>query len=155
MRGHNRHGGEVALTVRQPEGTLAQLPIWMTEDQAAAMMVTQIPRLSLACPRELHLELDAWQSLLRDAPVAKETSMPRQQPRHRQPDLFAPKDPPVPMATSEQTKLLPLVSALLAETVAIIAEAPASVKLTQHFGGLIYPVPENSICKKYPKIYTF
>jgi hypothetical protein len=38
----------------------------MTEDQAAAMMVTQIPRLSLACLRELRLELDAWQSLLRD-----------------------------------------------------------------------------------------
>jgi len=29
-------------------------------------MVMQIPRLSLACLRELRLELDAWQSLLRD-----------------------------------------------------------------------------------------
>ena len=66
VRGRNRHGDEVALTVRQPDGTLAQLPIWMTEDQAAAMMVMQIPRLSLACLRELGLELDAWQSLLRD-----------------------------------------------------------------------------------------
>jgi hypothetical protein len=68
VRGRNRRGGEVALTVRQPDGTLAQLPIWMTEDQAPAMMVTQIPRLSLACLRELRLELDAWQSLLRDDP---------------------------------------------------------------------------------------
>ena len=68
-----------------------QLPIWMTEDQAAAMMVKQIPRLSL--------------------------------PSHRQPDLFSPKDPPVPIAASERTKLLSLVSALLAETLAIIAEA--------------------------------
>jgi hypothetical protein len=66
VRGRNRHGDEVALTVRQPDGTLAQLPIWMTEDQAAAMMVTQIPRLSWVCLRELRLELDAWQSLLRD-----------------------------------------------------------------------------------------
>jgi hypothetical protein len=66
VRGRNRHGDEVALTIRQPDGTLAQLPIWMTEDQAAAMMVTQIPRLSLACLRELRLELDTWQSLLRD-----------------------------------------------------------------------------------------
>ena len=31
-----------------------------------SMMVTQIPRLSLACLRELRLELDTWQSLLRD-----------------------------------------------------------------------------------------
>jgi hypothetical protein len=66
ITGRNRHGDEVALTVRQPDGTLAQLPIWMTEDQAAAMAVTQIPRLALACLRALRLELDAWQSLLRD-----------------------------------------------------------------------------------------
>jgi hypothetical protein len=50
-------------------------------------------------------------------PVAKETSMPRPQPRHRQPDLFAPKNPPVPIAASERTKLLSLVSALLAEPI--------------------------------------
>jgi hypothetical protein len=51
--------------------------------------------------------------------------MPRPQPSHRQPDLFAPKDPPVPITASERTKLLPLVSALLTETLAIIAEAEA------------------------------
>jgi hypothetical protein len=44
-------------------------------------------------------------------------------PEHlAQADLFAPKDPPVPIAASERRKLLPLVSALLAETLAIIAE---------------------------------
>jgi hypothetical protein len=126
VRGRNRHGGEVALTVRQPDGTLAQLPIWMTEDQAAAMMVTQIPRLSLACLRELRLELDAWQSSLCDdsrregdehAASAAETSPTRP---------LRPKDSPVPIAASERTKLLPLVSALLAETLAIIAEAETS-----------------------------
>ena len=52
--------------IRQPDGTLAQLPIWMTEDRAAEMMVTEIPRISLATLRELRLELDAWQSLVRD-----------------------------------------------------------------------------------------
>ena len=52
--------------------------------------------------------------------------MPRPQPSHRQPDLFALKDPPVPIAASERTKLLRLVSALLAETLAVIAEAEAS-----------------------------
>jgi hypothetical protein len=51
--------------------------------------------------------------------------MPRPQPSYRQPDLFAPKDPPLPIAASERTKLLPLVSALLAETLAIIAEVEA------------------------------
>lgn len=51
--------------------------------------------------------------------------MPRPQPSRRQPDLFAPKEPPVPIAASERTKLLPLVSALLTETLAIVAEAEA------------------------------
>jgi hypothetical protein len=64
--GCNRHGNEVALTIRQPDGTLAQLPIWMTEDRSAEMMVAEIPRISLPCLRELRLELDAWQSLVRD-----------------------------------------------------------------------------------------
>jgi hypothetical protein len=64
--GRNRHGGDVALIIRQPDGTLAQLPVWMTEDWAAVMMVTEIPRLPLAYLRELRLELDACLSLLRD-----------------------------------------------------------------------------------------
>jgi len=41
----NRRGNDVAVTIRQPDGTLAQLPIWMTEDSAEAMAVTEIPRL--------------------------------------------------------------------------------------------------------------
>ena len=49
--------------------------------------------------------------------------MPRPQPSHRQPDLFWPEDPPVPIAAFDRAKLLPLVSALLAETLAVIAEA--------------------------------
>ena len=59
-------------------------------------------------------------------PVVKETSMTRRQRNHRQSDLFAPKGPPVPIPASERRKLLPLVSALLAETLGIIAEAETS-----------------------------
>ena len=47
--------------------------------------------------------------------------MTHPQPSHRHSDLFAPKDPPVPMAASERTRLLRLVSALLTETLAVIA----------------------------------
>src|SRR3954453_22762631 len=67
VRGRNRHGDEAALIIRQPDGTLAQLPIWMTEDRAAEMTVTEIPRLSLAGLRDLRSELDSWQGLARDA----------------------------------------------------------------------------------------
>ena len=49
--------------------------------------------------------------------VATETSMPHPQPSHRQPDLFAPKEPPAPIPASERMKLLALVSALLTEAV--------------------------------------
>ena len=52
--------------------------------------------------------------------------MPRPQLSYRQPDLFSPKDPPVPIAAFDRVKLLPLVSALLAETLAVIAEAEES-----------------------------
>jgi hypothetical protein len=45
---------------------------------------------------------------------------------HRQPDLFSPQDPPVPIAAFDRAKLLPLVSALLAETLVIVAEAEES-----------------------------
>jgi hypothetical protein len=52
--------------------------------------------------------------------------MPRPQPSHRQPDLLSPKDPPVPIAAFDRAKLLPLVSALLSETLAVIAAAEES-----------------------------
>jgi hypothetical protein len=51
--------------------------------------------------------------------------MPRPQPSHRHPDLFAPEDPPVPIAASERTKLLALVSTLLAETLTVVGVAEA------------------------------
>ena len=47
------------------------------------------------------------------------------QPSHRHPDLFALKEPPVPMAASERTRLLPLVSALLTETLAVVVVTEA------------------------------
>ena len=48
VTGYSRHGAEVSLTIRQLDGTLAGLPIRMTEEPAAAMTVTVVPRLSLA-----------------------------------------------------------------------------------------------------------
>jgi hypothetical protein len=59
----------------------------------------------------------AWSAT---TPVAKETSMPRPQPSRRHPDLFASREPPVPIAASERTKLLALMSSLLVETLAVV-----------------------------------
>jgi hypothetical protein len=66
VTGRNRRDDEVALTIRQPDGTRVHLPIWMTEEFAATMRITEIPHLSLPRPRELRVELDACLSLLRD-----------------------------------------------------------------------------------------
>ena len=53
--------------------------------------------------------------------------MPCPRPSDRQPDLFAPKDPPPPMAAAERrTELLSLVGALLAEVLAAPAAGEAS-----------------------------
>lgn len=43
--------------------------------------------------------------------------MIRSLPRHRQPDLFAPDDPPVPLAAIDLERLMPLLSALLTEAI--------------------------------------
>jgi hypothetical protein len=59
----------------------------------------------------------AWSAT---TPVAKETSMPRPQPSRRHPDLFASREPPVPIAASERTELLALMSSLLVETLAVV-----------------------------------
>ena len=47
--------------------------------------------------------------------------MTHRQRYQRQSDLFVPKTPLVPMTASERTKLLPLVSALLSETLSVVA----------------------------------
>jgi hypothetical protein len=52
--------------------------------------------------------------------------MTRPQPNHRQSDLFAPKVLPVPIAASDRTKLLPLMSTLLTETLAVVAVTEAN-----------------------------
>ena len=84
--------------------------------------MTEIPRLALACLRELRLELDACLNLLRDDSrregVDKHEASATEPPP---PDLFAPKAPPMPMAATERTRLLPLVSALLTEMLAVVA----------------------------------
>jgi hypothetical protein len=48
------------------------------------------------------------------------------QASHCQPDLFVLDDPPVPLAEAERMTLVPLVSALLKETLAVITETEAS-----------------------------
>ena len=51
--------------------------------------------------------------------------MTRRHQYQRQPDLFVPKTPLVPMTASERAKLLPLVSTLLSETRSAIAMTEA------------------------------
>jgi hypothetical protein len=62
--GRQRYCGEPAYVGRQPDGSLALVPIWMTEEPAAALALVKAPRLSLSCLRDLRREIDACLSLL-------------------------------------------------------------------------------------------
>ena len=53
VTGAKRHAGADHLIVRQPDGTLALLPIWMTGPEAAACQLITAPRLSISSLFEL------------------------------------------------------------------------------------------------------
>ncbi len=58
VRRHRRAGSSV-LVIRQPDGTLAQVPTWMCEPAAAALSAKDPPRIALAGLRDLRLTVDA------------------------------------------------------------------------------------------------
>jgi hypothetical protein len=64
--GRQRYSGEPAYVGRQPDGSRALVPIWMTEEPAAAMAIVDVPRFPLACLRDLRHEIDACLKSLRD-----------------------------------------------------------------------------------------
>ncbi|MBS0329871.1 MAG: hypothetical protein JSR30_08470, partial [Proteobacteria bacterium] len=57
--GRSRHGTEDFLIVRQPDGTRAHLPQWMTLPTAGDVPTHSPPRLLLRCLLALRRELDA------------------------------------------------------------------------------------------------
>src|SRR5882724_5177862 len=92
-RFHPRYGETVLITrrlersgvefvvVRQPDGSLAGLPAWMTHDAAAQFEITEEPDFSLDILRSLRIEVDALLGFLstesqtekaeNDAPIRK------------------------------------------------------------------------------------
>ena len=54
------------MVLRQPDGTLAQIPAWMCAPAAASMAVRDGPRIALTALRDLRLALDAALSSLSD-----------------------------------------------------------------------------------------
>ncbi|MDR3403543.1 MAG: hypothetical protein P4L99_13680, partial [Chthoniobacter sp.] len=64
--GRQRYCGEPAYVGRQPDGSLALVPIWMSEESAASMVIVDVPRFPLVCLRDLRREIDAGLKLLRD-----------------------------------------------------------------------------------------
>ncbi|MER8563917.1 hypothetical protein, partial [Mesorhizobium sp. M0767] len=59
VTGRQRYCGEPAYVGRQPDGSLALIPIWMTEEIALTMAVREAPRFPLSCLRDLRREVDA------------------------------------------------------------------------------------------------
>ena len=68
VTGRTRRGNELVLIIRQPDGTLAHIPVWMTRECAAGLVIGETVRLSLAGLRTLRLELDRCLGSLQEAP---------------------------------------------------------------------------------------
>jgi hypothetical protein len=66
VAGLQRYCGEPAYVGRQLDGSLALVPIWMTEEPAAVMAVIDMPRFALTCLRDLRQEIDVCLKSLRD-----------------------------------------------------------------------------------------
>ena len=62
MIGWNRFGDELYFVLARPNGPPFQIPIWMTEPEAAAMTVRTLPRIDGAALRTLRRLLDATRS---------------------------------------------------------------------------------------------
>ena len=59
MIGWNRFGDEVYFVLARPNASPFQVPVWMTEPEAAAMTVHTPPRIDVAALRDLRRLLDA------------------------------------------------------------------------------------------------
>ena len=58
ITGRNQHCGDEFLIIRQPDGTLAQIPVWMMSEEAALYAIRATPRLPLVRLRMLRTEID-------------------------------------------------------------------------------------------------
>ena len=105
-RRHRFRGTEV-LVVRQPDGTLAQIPMWMCSPGAATLAVVDRPRVALDALRDLRLVLDAVLPLCSHTDVGE---------RHgTSEDLLALLEPvPAPTPAMRET-LVPMLATLLLE----------------------------------------
>ena len=64
-RQRTRFEGSEVFVIRQPDGTLAQVPCWMMQEAAAHHVLCPEPLLPLAHLRDLRIEIDALLDLLR------------------------------------------------------------------------------------------
>ncbi|MER9294792.1 hypothetical protein NKI71_31840 [Mesorhizobium sp. M0510] len=115
--------GEPAYVGRQQDGSLALVPIWMTEESAAAMTLVGAPRLALSCLRDLRREIDTFLNLLDGDSRVEERAMQQRQPISAQSDLFAAQTAPRELPSDIRQRLLPLIEALLSEAAKKAREA--------------------------------
>ena len=115
----HRRAGRSVLVIRQPDGTLAQVPTWMCEPAAAALSVKDRPRVALAaCATSVSLLTRRY----RRSPVWRKESGLRRIQVARQGELLVETQPGPALPTQTRATLLPLVATLLLEAV-----APATV----------------------------
>ena len=113
--------------VRQPDGTLAQIPSWMCSPDAAAMAVTDRPRLALDALRELRSLLDTRLPSFSHTDVGE---------RHGNTcDLLERLEPGPTLTPTMQRALIPMLAALLLEAATNPAEDMADGAATDREAG--------------------
>ena len=116
------------LVVRQPDGTLAQIPAWMCAPAAAAMAVRERPRIALTALRDLRLALDAALSSLSDTIGGERHGASADRTTRRFPGLM---EPGPTLAPAMRARLIPLMAALLLEA----AEAELRIEAGEREAG--------------------
>jgi hypothetical protein len=105
-----------ACVCRHPDGRLALVPIWMTEERAAAMAVTDAPRFPVSCLRDLRLESTAALSSLDDSSCREGDDHGAKTASERGAGRPVPRKGPMPLPPVEtRQRLLRLIGTLLRE----------------------------------------
>jgi hypothetical protein len=114
------------VVIRQPDSSLACLPVWMTQEAASHFEISDKPRFSVDILRSLRTEVDALLGFLlseskteeadNDAPIRKSPAEPFRGGHTARIDL----------AAEQKANLAPLVEALLREIATALAKGESS-----------------------------
>jgi hypothetical protein len=107
------------VVIRQPDSSLACLPVWMTQEAASHFKISDKPRFSLDILRSLRTEVDALLGFLLSESKMEEAD-------NDEPSLFEEDTARIDLAAEQKANLAPLVEALLREIATALAKGESN-----------------------------